>query len=66
MQALAREELEIYYRPEKSRYNVRGPLLGRMELVRQLYLNGMHEIPLEMGTCVHFDLWRCGQFSMSF
>ena len=55
LQLLAMEELEVFYKPEKTRYTLRGPLLGRMELLRQLYMNGMHEIPLEMGMRLHFD-----------
>lgn len=49
MEILAAEEREIYQSNKRSRYIVRGPLLGRMELVRQLHLNGMHEVPLGLG-----------------
>ena len=34
---------------ERARYVVRGPLLGRMELIVQLFHNGMHSIPLNLG-----------------
>ena len=49
LESLAAEELKIYQSSERSRYIVRGPLLGRMELVRQLYANGMHKVPLKLG-----------------
>ena len=55
LESLAAEEMELFHSGDRSRYTVRGPLLGRMELVHQLYANGMHSIPLELG------MWRWGK-----
>lgn len=53
MEQLAMEELAVGSAAEKTRYTVRGPLLGRMELVCQLFHNGMHNIPLNLGELEH-------------
>ena len=49
LQRLAVEELAVASSAEKVRYPLRGPLLARMELLRQLFHNKMHRIPLELG-----------------
>lgn len=48
MESLAAEELRVFTSGQRSRYTVRGPMLARMELVRQLYIAGMHQIPLNL------------------
>lgn len=49
LESLAAKEMEHFQSRNRTRYMVRGPLLGRMELVRQLYADGMHRIPLGLG-----------------
>lgn len=49
IEKLAMEELAIGEASERTRYTVRGPLLGRMELICQLFHNQMHTIPLNLG-----------------
>lgn len=61
MESLVEEEQRIRQSEEKSRYVLRGPYLGRMELVRQLYQNGVHqEIPNKSMSililCTQLDL----------
>ena len=50
MESLAADEQEFKQSGDRSRYIVRGPILGRMELVRQLYFNGMECLPINLGT----------------
>jgi len=58
LQRLAVEELAVATSAEKVRHPLRGPLLARMEMLRQLFHNDMHRISLELGK----EEWRmcCG------
>ena len=49
IEKLAMVELAVGSAAKRTRYIVRGPLLARMELIRQLFHNGMHFIPLNLG-----------------
>lgn len=49
MERLAMEVLSLASSAEKTCDLIRGPLLGRMELICQLFCNGMHSAPLDLG-----------------
>ena len=58
LESLAAQEIEHYRSQRKTRYVVRGPLLGRMELARQLYINGMYHIPIGLGMYQNSGIFK--------